>query len=166
MDQNELQAVLNCRRGASFVTITAITEPDWKPIKAGDNPWRGVVKKRSVVNGVINWQYESAVNRQRLREGLEPDFESKPRAWGHRVHGTPWVEHKDKRYLELKVERVLCVEYVDEDGIVIDSALVIPHIKEPKTSRQGVDKEVILRDYAATNIVAITFGGETHVVAA
>jgi len=153
----DLKAALASRKGTSFVTIVAVTEPRMR--KRG-NPYSGRVFKRSRVNGAIGWLYDSGVNRQRVREGLEPDFESFPRKWGERIKGTPFVEHKGKTYLELKVERALSTEYL-LDGEVIDKSVIEEWLPKPKPEgeRQQVEAPVILRDYDLANIKEISFDG-------
>ena len=145
---------------ATFVTIEAVTEPAWLSRKG---EYVGKVMKRSRVNGVIYWGYELAVNRQRAREGKEPDFESYPRAWGERVPRTPFVQHKGSLYLEMKVERALSTEFfARETGQPVDAATIYPLLRTPSAGRQGVDKAVIIRDYAMCNIRTITYLGITH----
>jgi hypothetical protein len=100
----EFKSALLERKGTTFVTIVAETDPK---LRKRGNPYAGRVTKRSRVNGAIGWIYGNGVNRQRIREGLDPDFEAFPRKWGERIKGTPFVEHKGNTYLELKVERVL-----------------------------------------------------------
>jgi hypothetical protein len=191
MNVEQFMTLLESRKGASIITITAVTEPDWLPLKAtGPNPYKGKVWKRQVSNGMINWQYEAAVNRQREREGNEPDFEAMPRKWGTRIHGTPWVTHKGKTYLELKLQNVYSVEYIDANGNPYQPVYIpfgyhpkhdqitnfsgvellapIQDYLKPKSknSRQQLDKEIILRDYTLTNIIEFTWGGISHQIAA
>ena len=162
----EFVRTLEARKGASIITLTALTEPDWLPLKeTGPNPYRGLVKKRSTVNGMICWQYENAVNRQRVREGKEPDFEALPRQWGQRIHGTPWVTHKGKLYLELKLQQVLEVEYVDAETLELVPQAYNWVKRSAGNPRQQLDNEIILRDYTVTNIMSFTYNGETHVLA-
>lgn len=159
-------------RGAKFTTIVAETDPRMR--KTG-NPYVGA-KKVSRVNGVVNWVYQNSVNNQRCRENQPLDqsgevehFEPEPRKWGTRLkhdtgHVAPLVEHKGKRYLELKVERSLGHEY-RLNGEVVDSEAVaefLPNRKEG--ARQKVDNPVILRDYSLENIVQITIDGVTYEV--
>jgi hypothetical protein len=143
-------------KGSTIVTLHTETIP---AMKKTDNPYVGMVKA-SKVNGIINWGYELAVNRQRLREGLETDFSAYPRKWGQRVKGTPLVEHKGNHYLEVKVQAATCSYFV---GMVeVNHADVSPWLRPASPHRQGVDKEVILRDYALENIKSVTWGGETY----
>jgi hypothetical protein len=180
MTYDDFKTLLESRKGASFITFTAITEPNWKALKeTGPNPYKGKVRKRCKINGVINWAYETAVNKQRVREGSEPDFDALPRAWGIRVHGTPWVTHKEKTYLELKCQNVYEVEYLDENGDVLpDTDVLDADLNVVKHSvyfyvkpsagndRQQLDREVILRDYTLENIKEFTWNGVTDTLAA
>jgi hypothetical protein len=158
----EFKSALLERKGTTFVTIVAETDPK---LRKRGNPYAGRVTKRSRVNGAIGWIYGNGVNRQRIREGLDPDFEAFPRKWGERIKGTPFVEHKGNTYLELKVERVLGTEYL-LDGEPIDRSLIEEWLpkRKPEGERQQVENPVILRDYNLANIKAIAFDGITIVV--
>lgn len=162
MKLGELKAALASRKGTSFVTIVALTDPRMR--KRG-NPYIERVLKRSTVNGAIGWIYQNSVNRERARENLEPDFEAFPRKWGQRIKGTPFVEHKGKTYLELKVERAISTEYL-LDGEVVDKSVIEEWLpkRKPEGERQEVDRPIILRDYDLANIKAITFDGITIAV--
>lgn len=153
----ELKAALASRKGTSFVTIVAVTDPR---MRKRDNPYAGRVQKRSTVNGAIGWIYQNSVNRERVREELEADFESFPRKWGERIKGTPFVEHKGKTYLELKVEKSISTEYL-LDGEVIDKSVIEEWLpkRKPEGERQQVENPVILRDYDLSNIKEISFDG-------
>jgi hypothetical protein len=149
-------------KSASFCTLKARTVPDMP--KRG-NPYYGKIWKVSTVNGIINWRYENAVNNQRVREKKEADFEALPRTWGTRLEGQPFVEHNGKLYLELKVQS--CVEYYYEtlDGLRLDATHVHSFMKKKESSgRQGLEKEVILRDYACDNIRELLAYNEEFVV--
>lgn len=165
----ELKGLLLSRKGANFVSFES--ETDARLRKTG-NPF-GEVRKTSKVNGVINWEYAGAVNRQREREGRPVGddgevelFEPKPRKWGTRIKGTPFVENNGKLYVEVKVERTLAAPtYRDADGHELTAEQVAPFMpKRKKSSRQGVDKEVVLRDYSLGNIRRIKVNGEAFVV--
>lgn len=171
--RSDLVETMKGRRGSFFVTIVAETDP--RLLKT-NNPFTGV-RKISRVNGLLNWIYENAVNNQRVRENQPLDtagdvehFHSMPRKWGSRLRRedgtvTPLVEHKDKHYLELKVQKSLGHEYRDGNDAVIDPAAVAPFIpKRKEGERQEVDNPVILRDYAIENITQITLDGVVYEV--
>lgn len=155
MTKEELAEFLKEIKGTTFCTIETETEPK---LKGGKKcPYAGV-KKISKVNGAIGFIYENAVNNQRVREGSEADFESEPRAWGHRISGTPLVEHKGKFYIEVKVEKTEKPLYI-LNGNFISNEDIKPYLPET-TSRQELDKEVILRDYSLDNIKMIKIKGQ------
>ena len=141
-------------KGACIVTIHTETEP---AMRKTDNPYIGVVK-HSAVNGIINWIYERSVNRQRFREGLPTDFTPFPRKWGKRIVGTPLVEHKGQHYLEMKVQKAQARYFLGTREVTSEE--IRPYLRPASPSRQGVENEVILRDYALENIKAIVYGGE------
>ena len=167
MTKADLVSTLLTRKGAFFSTIVAETDPRMK--KTG-NPYVGATKI-SRVNGLFNWIYENAVNRQRCREEQPVDasgevehFTALPRKWGSRVTRddgtvTPLVEHKGQFYLEMKVERSLGYEY-RKDGATLDPKAVEAFLPERKEgARQEVDNPVILRDYSIESIRQITLDG-------
>ena len=149
-------------RGASFATITTRTDARLK--KTG-NPF-GYVEKISRVNVTLGFQYANAVNRQRTREETEADFEAMPRQWGERSAQSPLlIEHKGKMYLETKIERSLSHEYIAGDGRALTDEEVRPFLPARGASRQDVEKEILVRDYAIDSIIGIAFGGQVYVVA-
>lgn len=163
--RQELKDLLATQKGATMVTIISHTDP---ATRKGD---KGKVVKQSTTNGVINWNYEGSVNRQQKREGGEGTFQAKPRKWGQKIEGTCLIEHKGNYYLELKVERALKAEYFERrpDGSLVATtkeaiAAILPK-KRSSAPSQGVNKEIILRDYKLTNIVILRMGGkEYHIV--
>lgn len=158
--QETLMSLLSEVRGATFATIIASTDPKLK--KTGNT--LGSVRKVSRVNVTLGFQYENAVNRQLAREGAEPEFEAAPRQWGRKV-SPMFVEHKGKMYLETKVEKALGHSFQDAEGKEIDSKLVEPFLPaRSDSSRQGTEKEILVRDYAIDSIVGISFKGEDYIV--
>lgn len=149
-------------RGASFATITTRTDARLK--KTG-NPF-GHVEKVSRVNVTLGFQYAGSVNRQRIREDETPDFVAMPRQWGERSPHTPiLIQHKGNLYLETKVERSLSHEYRAEDGTILTDEQVRPFLPSRGQSRQEVEKEILVRDYALDSIIGISFKGEEFMVA-
>ena len=157
--RDKMIALLHASKGAKMVTIISQTDP------GKNKACKGNCIKQSTTNGVINFHYENAVNRQQGREGGPQDFEAKPRKWGERIKGTPLVTHKGNTYLELKVERALSTEYfiVQPGGVLApcQKSDVEEWLRPTRSnaSHQGVQKEVVLRDYKIDNIVVIRMGG-------
>lgn len=158
---NTLFTMLSEIRGTTFAKIVTDTDPKLR--KTG-NPFSGV-RKVSHVNVCLGFQYENSVNRQRGREEIAQDFESAPRAWGTKI-SPMFIEHKGKLYLETKIERSLSTSYVDATGRELTSEDVAPFLpKRSSSSRQGVEKKVLIRDYAMDSIRSITINGESYKVA-
>ena len=156
----ELLSLLACTRGARFATITAVT--DARLLKTG-NPF-GQVNKRSRFNAVINHRYENSVNNQRAREGNEAEFTAKPRKWGTRFPGTPFVTHKGRAYLDCGIQRSLSCEYITDKGRTLtpDDVKPFQSDKGSNAEHQGVEKEIILRDYGVDTIESIAIDGEVY----
>ncbi len=163
MTPSELIVRLSAIRGACPVTIETRTVPTMR--KTG-NPYAGNVVKLSRVNGMVGWHYAASVNAQRVREGGSADFDAVPRKWGERVASTPFVVHNGRVYLELKVERSLGHEYQTVAGqpVPVDALAPFLPAQRPDNGRQGVEREVVLRDYAIDSIAAVTLNGQRHVV--
>lgn len=148
-------------KGATFARITTRTSPEVKK----DCPIEGL-SKISESNVTIGFHYERAVNRQREREDIEETFVAQPRKWGVRIEGTPLVEHTNRDgehsyYLEAKIEKSLGHQYRDHDENIIDDEIVNQWLRKPsKSTTQGTDKEIILRDYRIDSITSIRLGGE------
>ncbi len=170
ISQAKLRDVLAGIKGAKFATILTETTPKLKGGKSC--PLNGIVKL-SRVNVTLNFNYEKAVNRQLEREGKEAEFEAEPRKWGNRLkidNKSACLVVKDcqheiklgelstippsKVYLECKVEKALDSVYV-LNGKEVPYEEVKPYFYD-STSRQGTDKEVIVRDYSLSSIREIT----------
>ncbi len=149
--------------GAKPITITTSTTPDL--VGGKSCPLSGRVQKVSRVNGFINFNYEKAVNRQLTREEKEAEFEAHPRKWGSRVKGFVVHESKGEKkvYLEVKVEKSLDHEYY-VDGQKVSDDVVTPYLRPKSESRQGTDKEVMVRDYRISNILRLCCGGQDYVL--
>lgn len=154
LTRTQLKELLSTTKGTTIVTIETETDPR---MRKTNNPYSGHIVKRSKVNGMIGWNYTNSVNNQRDREGNREEFVAKPRKWGQRIIGTPLVEHKESYYLELKVERAMGSTFVDvRTGNEVPKETLLEWLPKPSTSsRQDVEKEIILRDYKLDSIVKI-----------
>lgn len=153
MTRKQFVEYLKEQQGATFATLTALVEPTIKSPKTSG--MAGRIKKRSRINCTLNFIYGNSVNRQREREDKVADFTPNPRKWGQRIQGTTLVEHKGKVYVEAKVEKVYDTEYLlDNEPVSYEK---IAEFLRPKSSksRQGTDKQVILRDYNVENITEV-----------
>lgn len=162
-----LQALLLTTEGAEPFTLTALTVPDYRKRKC---PFKDDILKLARVNGMINWDYTNAVNRQRAREGVAPNFVALPRRWGTPLAKTPFVSHvtkdgRHKLYVRFRAMRLLGVEYFHLDGRPIPTELADPWINKPEPNeRQGVEQEVYERDYTVTNILSVVVNKRGYVL--
>ncbi len=186
MNIEEIKIVLANKKGAFPVTLITETIPDLKGGKKCPILVAGTITKSTHINGIVNFLYESSVNRQRGREDLEMNFESEPRKWGCRLHIQgkllPFVHHKkgivqpshrdiqkltnlphaDELYLEMKCQNVYNVQYY-QLGKQIDTSVVEPYLRDrTEGERQGVENVVVLRDYKLSNIKQITVDGKLY----
>lgn len=142
-------------RGAKMCTIISETDPRMK--KTG-NPFVGQILKRTRLNVTINFIYQNSVNRVRTKEGNTADFEAKPRKWGQKVPGTPFVMHNDQMYLEAKPNAAKPqVEFINNvSGEIVLKEALAQWLPTPSSQAeaQGVseENEVIVRTYAINNI--------------
>jgi hypothetical protein len=162
---NELQSKLHEIKGARAASVVTVTSPAMnKKVNGEANPFYGRVKKRTYRSVMIGFRYENSVNNQRDREEKDVDFVALPRKWGVHIDGTPLIEHKGKYYLECKVEKVIESVYL-LDGELADDEVVEPYLApRSASSRQNLDKEVVLIDVSLENIEVIVMGGDTYVI--
>lgn len=152
-------------KGATFISIKTVTVPDMR--KTG-NPFVGNVKKHSVVNGILGFDYEDGVNRIAAKEGKE-QRESKPRAWGVISPCKRFVFHKGKVYLRLRCQAVMETPlYFDNDGLIVGERLdqlksFFP-VKVKSSTQADLQGEVIERDYGMETIIAFTFNKANYIV--
>lgn len=169
--RHELVDLLLSQRGAFPATIEAVTEvrlPKKSPLFG--------TRKVARVNGIFNFLYESAVNRQREREGQPLDssgnpepFQAAPRQWGERIRRedgtvTPLVRHKDRYYLEMKVEKSLGHSYHLHNAILDNKEIEELLGKKEEGGRQEVASPVLVRDYSIDSIRTIRMCGELYEV--
>lgn len=170
--QRELERMLMATDRCQFVSLTCITDPE---MRKRNNPFFGAVRKVSIASGVVCWQYERTVNRQRSREGAPTDFKARRRAWGSRIKNTPLVSHvtadggETRLYLEVKIERSHAHYFDRTTGKKIEGdsleALRKYFPKRSGSGRQHVERPVVLRDYRILNIAELTIAGKRYKIA-
>ena len=143
--------------GSTMVGFTSETTPR---LLAG-NPWINVVKS-SRVNANLCFDYEKAVNRQRVREGKIADFVVQPRKWGKHIGKSPVVEHKGKLYLNAKINSSTAV-YI-ADGKIVTEAEVYAWMGEKHSGRQHVDKAIESRDFSMENVRELRMDGIEYII--
>lgn len=145
------------QKGTTAVSFQATTDAKLK--KTG-NLFAMPVIKVSEVNGMIGYDYENSVNNQKEREGQEREFQVAKRSWGERIHPCV-VTHKGQFYITVKIQRVLSSPlYIDFSGKELESIEVKPFLPAKSKSRQGVENEVIHREYKVESIRNIRWKGK------
>lgn len=157
--------------GGTFVGLDTLTPVTLKGGRA--NPQQGRVTKRVTGSRVMCFSnqngsaYEAMVKRRLVAEGQDPDtFEVGPRAWGERIVGTPFVEHRGAHYIEVIVLQPGKVEYL-LDGTVVDRS-EINGLDRPSVNPDGqggltLENRVIIRTFALDSIVALRTNGQEWV---
>lgn len=153
-----LETLLRGIREKTLAVVVTLTEPDLAKSSAtgAPNVFIGRLRKRTRQRCYLCARYATEVNEQRAREGKPTDFVPKPRRWGKHVEGTPLVEHKGQLYLECVVDQVDDVRY-ELDGHEVPQSVFEPWLRpKSKSSRQGVDDEVIVRLVKLSNLVSVS----------
>jgi len=155
----------NLKKIISTIKSTAIAEIDTTTqvkLKGGKkNPFQGRVQKRTIDANVMLYNdssknvYGNMVRDRMVEEGKDPDtFELKPRAWGVRIENSPFIEHKDKYYLECIFispgKSVYLVDGVETPKEEIEGLETQKKVSE--TSQGGIENKVILRTFSLDSI--------------
>lgn len=166
MKIDQLKEIFKDIRGTAFIGIDTLSDVKLKGGKK--NPFQGRVTKRVAGSNVTiafgdDSAYANAVKKRMVSEGKDPDtFELKPRAWGTRVAGTPFIEHGEKNYLECIFnhagETTYFVDGVETDPTEIEGLEL--SVKTSDTAQGGIDNPVIIRTYDVNSIETVRFKGE------
>lgn len=161
MDYPTAQKIFGSLAGGTFVGID--TRTDVKLRGGKKNQHQGRVTKVMTgaqimvfTNAETN-AYDAMVRRRLETEGKDPDsFKLGERAWGTRVPGTPFVEHKGEYYLETIFMRAGAVEY-QLDGVAIDRALIegLDEAEVRPDSQAGLDNKVVIRTFRLDSIMGL-----------
>lgn len=176
--RGQFYAILSGIRGAKMCTIVTHTEPVMNKFdreeRKNPNPFLGAILKETRINVTLNFNYTNSVNNQRAKEGNEEEFVAEPRKWGERVAGTPFVTHTKKGqhntevYVEAKANGApQSVRYFAKDN---NADIPVEHLKPfmPEKSsnaeHQGVEKEIIVRDFKFNSIVEMLIDGHHYAI--
>ena len=163
INQQQLAEILFGVTHAMPIGFTALI--DARARKTG-NPFVEVVKL-SRVSAFTGFDFESAVQRRQVKEGQEATFQASERQWGQRI-APALVENKGKLYLVAKIERTAKPVYLarktaDSLLLTVAKSLVAPFLPVSAPAvNQGVDREVIYRNYALESIAAISLNGSRY----
>lgn len=166
MNYDDVRNVLDKVNGATFAGIDTVTQVKLKGGKK--NPFQGRVTKKTEGSTVMLFTnknsngYANMVKRRLAQEGKDAgSFELKPRAWGQRIDNTPFVEHKESKYLEcIFIKGGKSVFMVDGKEVDEDQIEGLPEKKQYDDSQGGLDNKVIIRTYAIDSIEKMRVLGE------
>jgi len=169
MNYNEIKEALESVKGGSFIGLDTKSEVKLKGGKK--NPMQGRVTKITTGANTMVFAtesgspYEAMVKRRLEEEGKDPEsFTVGPRAWGTRIKGTPFIEHKDNHYLEViyispgKTEYFLDGEPIEKDeieGLGVDT-------EKTEKGQGGLENKVVIRTFKTDSIVAIRTNGQEY----
>jgi len=163
------EMLLNWNFGSQPASVQYVTTPDWVNVAtARQFP---DVKKIANVSVFLGAIYESSVNNQLEREGLERDFVAKP-LWngkGKRIN-TVLSTHIDKCefYLTIKPQKTLRSIFFDIAKLVVyshaDLAGCIKQHIAPINQGVTEGKEIYHREITLSNVRRLKFRKTTYVV--
>ena len=125
---------------ATFASLTLITEPKLNVkdrITKEPRPFQKLTKIQDFINALLGADYESRVNKQREREGIEESFESQKASGRTRINAL--LSHKDdnaeQMYLSVYIDKATIkqTKYVDENGRTYTWAEVQNFLPVPKS---------------------------------
>ena len=152
--------------GGTFIGITTETIPTLKGGKK--NPMLGCVTKRTEKSSVMVFQnknsssYGNMVQRRLEKEGMNVDFELKPRKLGVRVPNTPFIEHKGEYYIEVIFLKSGKTSYkLDNKDIKKEDVIGLPTVTSYDNEQGGLEEKVIIRSYKVSSIKEITINKQT-----
>lgn len=169
--QEELLTVLlnSDIKGNKFTFIVSETTP--KMNKTG-NPYYGKVVKKSRTPFMTGGQYKDRVNRQRVREGLPPDFEPQKMSGRSRVNDLVCE-------LDSNPQQKYMVVYVNDKSVVPSKSKYFNtetgeeiHVEELRpffppisnSSRQGTEKVQKPRTYKVQSIKELSLERVKYIV--
>ena len=167
ISQAQLIVLLSNVKNAQPIGFSALTE-----VKAKAALGKRLLKL-STVNAFTGADYESSVNRQASREGKEESFVASARSWGKRVSPALVAKQEEsgaqKFYLVAQIRSARKPIYLvqNKEGTSPLQITAKEQIKDflptvRPALNQGLDKEVIYRNYKIESIKQICFGGERY----
>jgi len=165
----QLRSILADITHATPFSATTLTDAK---AKKTDNPL-GTVYKLTRVNGMVGTHYGSAVERQQGREGVDtPSFTPQPRSWGERI-APALVRNGDTFYLPAQLNPTIKPKplYLIRDQFKgrltsVPKEKVAPWLPADrgtaKAEAQGVEREVVYRDYRLDSLISLSINGRKY----
>jgi hypothetical protein len=148
-----------------FVGIDSETVPTLKGGKK--NPMKGRVTKQvigslvQVFGNVKTNGYGNMVARRLVAEGKDPEeFELGALAWGERIPGTCFIQHKGEFYVQVIFQKAGVVSYfLDGQPINKDKIEGLDEREPSEDSQGGLENKVIVRTFKLSSLLAVRAGG-------
>lgn len=164
-----LEAIFGQVNGASIISIDTSTVV---PLLGGKaNPMVGLVTKVSIGHNVMVFTnkttnaYENMVEKRLIQEGKDPtSFELKPRTWGNRIQGSPFVEHKGQMYLEVIFLHAGESHYEYQGNVIPPEFIIGLNERHQEAEQGGLDNKVIIRTYNFDSILAVKINKVQHII--
>lgn len=156
----------NETKGTTAVTIH-LDSPQDKTMRKTGNPYHGKgIVKRTIMNGIVGYIYENAINRIAVKEGKE-EREAKPHPWGDMdsQHLFRINRKTGEHHLSMMVRSASVVGFFFPDGKKLteeqeaELKTFLPEKKESST-QEDLDQKVTARDSKMENITMITYRGQ------
>ena len=173
----DLLQMLKDTKGGFATIVSRIEKKGTKKSRLTGEPFESVfigpivVEKTEYVN--IKLSYEAAVNRQRTREDIEPDFVSELLPWGEWVIPNLVIVHKGEYYLRYYEDMSANWDNSDREWFcgkrpmdAVEIALWKVHFGpayKEDSGRQEVDKAVRPKTIKFSNIVSMKFDKKEYV---
>jgi len=157
---------LNDFHGSQIIGLDTMVNV--KLLGGKSNPLQGKLKKTTEGSVVMVFKsskgFKNMVNRRLSKQIILTDdlleqisgreYKPGPRPWGQRIDNSPFVEHKDKLYLECIFLSAGKVKY-SVDGVEIPKSEIIGLPKKKEGIQGGLVDKVIIRTYAMDSIINV-----------
>lgn len=156
----------------TFASLTLNTQPKLLAkhrITKEPRPFQSLTKVQSITNALVGSEYESRVNNQRKREGIEEAFQADKASGRTRINAL--LSHADgnseQLYLTVYMDTATLSEtvYMDENGNPYTWAQVqhyLPLPKQSDNSKQGTEKQIKVIAPKLESIQVIHIFGQTY----
>jgi hypothetical protein len=168
----ELLDKLMAQHKTTFVAVrTAKKEKPLKKSRVTGEAFEGSVISESTYSAGLCYDYETAVNNRREREGKEADFHAESLPFGNWYNGSKIIiEHNGKYYVRLTLNANNKPQkhyYLNGKPVEFESiADVMPKPSGYGSDKQELEKQVKVINVALESIKKINMNGETYEVVA
>lgn len=154
----QLEKLLDRKRGCILVGLESITQPEFK---VGSPFQEGEITKISQVGGLVGDNYQSGVNKQRVKEHKAPDFIADRLPWGTFIN-KGIILHDNKRYLRIRVQTNSYIYFNTLTKKIVPAEKVDPWLAKKTNYKQGLEKGIHPRNYSLSNIYKIHVFGQKY----